>query len=104
MELCGCSMNTNRELKKRRRRKYGLRGWAFVIGLAVLFLLYGLFAFFSIGDKGPPDWDFGAVEDIPGKSVYSTSPEPSGNIGEPELQHVSDRPSRAEFTEEAGAK
>jgi hypothetical protein len=97
-------MNTNRESTKRRRKRSGLGGWAFVIGLAVLFLLYGLFVFLSVGDKGPPDWDFGAIEDIPGKSVYSTSPEPSGNVGEPELQHVSGRPSRAKITEETGTK
>ena len=93
-------MSRQKDVEKRS----GLGGWAFVIGLAVLFLLYGLFVFFSVGDKGPPDWDFGAIEDIPGKSVYSTSPEPSGNVGEPELQHVSGRPSRAEVTEEAGTK
>ena len=97
-------MNTSRELTKRRRRKPNLGGWTFVIGLAVLFLLYGLFVFLSIGDKGPPDWDFGAVEDIPGKSVYSTSPQPSGNVGEPEPQHVAGRPSGAGVTEEARTK
>jgi|WetSurMetagenome_2_1015567.scaffolds.fasta_scaffold626391_2 hypothetical protein len=97
-------MNTNRDLKKRPQRKYGLGGWTFVIGLAILFLLYGLFVFFSIGDKGPADWDFGAIEDIPGKSVYSTSPEPSGNVGEPEPQHVAGRPSSAGVTGEAGTK
>ena len=24
------------------------------------------------GDKGPPPWDFGVVEDVPGQSPYST--------------------------------
>jgi hypothetical protein len=97
-------MRTNREMSKRRGREADPGGWSFVIGLAVFFLLYGLFLFLSIGDKGPPDWDFGLIEDIPGKSVNSTSPEPAGNIGEPEPQHVSGRPSRAKITGESETK
>jgi hypothetical protein len=97
-------MRTNNDTPGRLRRKADPGGWTFVIGLAVLFLLYGLFLFLSIGDKGPPDWDFGLIEDIPGKSVNSTSPEPAGNIGEPEPQHVSGRPSRAKITGEPETK
>jgi hypothetical protein len=97
-------MRTNHEMSRRRVRKTDMGGWTFVIGLAVFFLLYGLFLFLSIGDKGPPDWDFGVIEDIPGKSVNSTSPEPAGNIGEPEPQHVSGRPSQAKLTGEPEIK
>ncbi len=69
-----------------------LRSWVFVWLLAIFFLLYGLFMYFVVGDKGPPDWDFGIVEDIPGKSVYSTFPEPAGATREPAPQHVMGRP------------
>lgn len=46
--------------------------WAVLTGMAVTFLLWGLLLFFVIGDKGPPEWDFSIVPDIPGESVYST--------------------------------
>ena len=45
------------------------------------FLLYGLTFFLVVGDRGPPDWDFGAVQDTPGKSLYSTA---GGQSGAPE--------------------
>ena len=81
----------------------GTRGWLVVVSLALAFLLYGIFMFVMVGDKGPPDWDFNIIEDIPGKSVYSTSPEPGGNAGQPEGQHVSGRPSLA-LPESEGVK
>jgi hypothetical protein len=77
-----------------------VRGWFLVPALALLFLLYGLFMWKTVGDKGPPDWDFSIVQDIPGKSVYSTSPEPAGNTGEPEPQHVSEKPRAPSWKEE----
>ena len=81
--------------KETDQRKAGLRSWALVCGLALGFLLYGLFMFMIVGDKGPPGWDFSAVEDIPGKSEYSTFPEPGGTPTEPEPQHVSGKPPQA---------
>ena len=72
--------------------KADFRSWALVSGLALAFLLYGLFMFVVVGDKGPPEWDFSTVEDIPGKSEYSTFPQPGGTPVEPEPQHVSGRP------------
>ena len=47
-------------------------GWIIVFGMALLFILWGLFIFFAVGDKGPPSWDFGVIKDIPGESSYST--------------------------------
>jgi flagellar basal body-associated protein FliL len=47
-------------------------GWIVVIAMAVVFILWGLFIFFTVGDKGPPSWDFGVIKDIPGESPYST--------------------------------
>ncbi len=88
-------MNSNDQDTRNHETGVGLKAWFFVIGLAVLFLIYGFFMFFTIGDKGPPGWDFGDVEDIPGKSIYSTSPQPAGNTGEPEPQHISNRPPQA---------
>jgi hypothetical protein len=65
--------------------KSNLRGWLIVVGVALLFLVWGLFIYFAIGDKGPPPWDFNVVKDIPGQSPVST--EPKGAAG-PFPQHV----------------
>ena len=73
-----------------------LRGWFYVCGLALFFLIYGLFMFYMIGDKGPPGWDFGTVEDIPGESVYSTNQPITGGTAAPEPQHVSQKSPQAE--------
>lgn len=75
-----------------------VRGWIIVVGIALAFVIYGIFAFFVIGDKQPPDWDFGAVKDVPGESVYSTYPY-RGGTEEPEPQHVNQKsPSAAADT------
>ncbi len=74
-----------------------IKGWLYVCGLALFFLLYGLFMFYTIGDKGPPGWDFGVVEDIPGESVYSTNEPLTGGTATPEPQHVSEKPPQTEI-------
>ncbi len=65
-------------------RKATLRSWIIVVVIAVLFLCWGVFIFIAVGDKGPPSWHFGVVEDIPGQSPYSSQ------STEPITQHVSD--------------
>ncbi len=76
-------------------RRAALRGWLIVCAIAVAFVLYGFFAFHFIGDKGPPDWDAGAVQDVPGASMHSSAPFDEGSA-RPEPQHVSGRPSKSE--------
>jgi hypothetical protein len=71
-------------------RRAVVRGFLIVSLIAALFLGYAIFMYVAIGDKGPPDWDFGSVEDTPGQSVYST-----GQPGPTEPQHVAQEPSRA---------
>jgi hypothetical protein len=46
--------------------------WVFIFILTILFLLYGMFAYNFIGDRGQPIWDFGVMEDVPAASPYST--------------------------------
>jgi hypothetical protein len=75
-----------------KKKDAGLRSWLIILTIAILFIGYGLFMFFAVGDKGPPRWDFGVVEDIPGESVYSTH---SLGAKEPEPQHVSQKPPQA---------
>jgi hypothetical protein len=75
--------------------KTSFKSWAIILALALLFIVWGLFIFLTVGDKGPPAWDFGAVQDIPGQSSYSTHPPRQGKGTEPEPQHVSGKPSKA---------
>jgi hypothetical protein len=42
-----------------------------VIGFS--FVLWGIFIFYTVGDRLPHPWYFGGIEDVPGKSPYSTS-------------------------------
>ncbi len=45
--------------------------WMVVILLVLLILVKGFFAFFVVGDKGPPTWDYRPVRDVPGESPYA---------------------------------
>jgi hypothetical protein len=72
------------------------KAWFIVCLLAGLFLIYGVLMYLLVGDKGPPGWNFGGVEDIPGQSVYSTHPAVGGTASAPEPQHVSQKPPLAE--------
>jgi hypothetical protein len=53
-------------------KKGSLRDWIIVLAMAFLFVVWGLFIYFAVGDKGAPPWNFGVVSDIPGESAYST--------------------------------
>lgn len=50
-----------------------LRSWLILLGTAVAFLAWGSVLYFGVGDKGPPQWDYSVIPDIPGQSPYSTS-------------------------------
>ncbi len=80
--------------EEERQRTLALRGWIIVSAIALAFVIYGLFAFFVIGDNQPADWDFGAVKDVPGESVYSTYPY-RDETETPEPQHVNQKPPNA---------
>jgi hypothetical protein len=78
-----------------------LRTLLVACGLAAGFLIWGLFVFRTVGDKGPPVWDYGAVPDVPGLSAFSTdSARPLPNVPPYFLheqaglspQHVKERP------------
>ncbi len=79
---------------ERHLKRQVLQGWVIVCAMSVAFVLYGLFALFVVGDKGPPGWDFGAVEDVPGQSPYAAYPY-RGRVPEPEPQHVNQKPGPA---------
>lgn len=83
------------EDKESASKKAEIRTLVFIFALAASFLVWGFLLFHTIGDKGPPPWDFGVVQDIPGQSSYSTHPPRQGKGTEPEPQHVSRKPSKA---------
>jgi len=41
------------------------------LSIAAFFFAWGLFVFFTVGDKGQPSWHFGVVQDIPGESAQA---------------------------------
>jgi hypothetical protein len=46
-------------------------GWLTVLGVSFAILALGMFLHTKISDP-PRTWDFGALPDIPGESIYST--------------------------------
>ena len=68
--------------------------WIVILSVALLFVCWGLFIFYAVGDKGPPEWDFGVVRDIPGESAFSTERFRGGKVTEPQPQHVSEKPAK----------
>jgi hypothetical protein len=45
--------------------------WIVIIGLLILILAKGMFAYFVVGDLGQPTWDYRPVPDVPGQSPYA---------------------------------
>ncbi len=76
--------------------KTELRSWILIFVLAALFVAWGMFIFFTVGDKGPPSWNFGVVRDIPGESPYSTHRAVRGTGDAPQPQHILEKPSLPE--------
>jgi len=73
-------------------RNQSPRDWIIVLAIALLLVFWGLFIYFTVGEKGPHPWDFSIVEDIPGESPYSTyQPNQVSGSAAPEGQHVSGR-------------
>ena len=56
----------SQEEKKRR-----LPAWFIITSLLMLILAKGLFAFFVVGDRGQPTWDYRPVNDLPASSPYA---------------------------------
>ncbi len=46
--------------------------WWVVGMIAGVFLAYSAIAYFYIGQRWPPPWRYGAVQDVPGQSIYSS--------------------------------
>jgi len=86
----------------------GVRSWVTVCAISFGFLAWGMMLYWTVGDKGPPSWDYGVVEDVPGLSPFSTAgpkevpglvPSTGRRVEEVEVQHV-----RGSRTEDRGLK
>lgn len=51
-----------------------IKSWTIIFLIIAFILIYGSIVFLTVGDKGPPEWGFGALPDVPGESPYSTEP------------------------------
>lgn len=66
----------------RRERREAIATWLLLVGLAGGLVGWGYFLLAAVGDKGPPPWDFLAVDDLPGSSPYAVhGPKESPTLG-----------------------
>ena len=54
-----------------REKENSRTGWLIILGLFFMILAQGFFAFFVVGDRGQPTWDYRPVQDVPGASPYA---------------------------------
>jgi hypothetical protein len=47
------------------------RSWLNIFLMLLLIFVMGFYAFFLVGARGMPDWDYGAVPDVPAESPYA---------------------------------
>lgn len=47
-----------------------------VILITLAVLAWGGVIYFLVGDRGQPDWEYGTISDVPGKSPFSTQIKP----------------------------
>jgi len=43
-----------------------------ILFVVLVYVSWGLLVFYTVGNKWPPPWSFGQMQDLPGASVYST--------------------------------
>jgi hypothetical protein len=52
-------------------KKGTLSAWIIIPLLVLIVLGQGAFAYYVVGDRGQPDWDYRPVADLPGESPYA---------------------------------
>ena len=45
--------------------------WIVILLMVAGIIIQGLFAFYVVGDRGQPSWDFRPAKDVPGESPYA---------------------------------
>ena len=49
-----------------------IKTWLIVLLMVIGILGYGIVVYVTIGDRGPPGWNYGSIPDVPGESPFST--------------------------------
>ena len=52
-------------------RESSLMTWLVIFLLLLIIAFKGGLAYFVVGDRGMPDWDYRPVKDVPGESPYA---------------------------------
>ena len=52
-------------------KEYEVKTWITILFCVLIVLVQGMFAFYVVGDKGQPTWDYRPVKDVPGESPYA---------------------------------
>jgi hypothetical protein len=66
-------------------KEHTLGIWIVVALLLALIVGKGLFSYYAVGNLGMPDWNYGALQDVPGESpyaVYQPLPHPQHVMGD----------------------
>jgi len=58
-------------MKTTTRTESERKTWKIILFCLVIVFVQGLFAFFAVGNLGPPTWDYRPVKDVPGESPYA---------------------------------
>ena len=58
-------------MQNRATQETVLSTWIFIGCLVLCFLLFSLFTYLFVGDRGQPTWDYRPVKDVPGDSPYA---------------------------------
>lgn len=96
----------------REEKRETVLSWLLVAGFGVAIVAWGFLIYFTVGDKGPPSWDYGIVEDVPGEAPYSLYDSQlyrglgvgAAPVGKVEAQHVSGPPEESPATSPKGSR
>jgi len=95
-----------------REKREVILSWAVAVGLGLAMLGWGGLIYFTVGDKGPPPWDYSIIEDIPGEAPYSLYDSRAyqgrvlrpAEIGKVHEQHVMEPPEQSPETAPKGSQ
>ncbi|MEW5908267.1 MAG: hypothetical protein AB1659_00545 [Thermodesulfobacteriota bacterium] len=56
------------------KSRFSLKTWMVILLMLGIIFGKGILAYLVVGDRGVPSWDYGAVQDVPGESIYAVYP------------------------------
>jgi hypothetical protein len=67
-------LESKSEVSIKMSNQFAFKTWIAVILMIGIIFGKGILAYMMIGDLGIPQWDYGAVKDVPGESLYALYP------------------------------